>query len=154
TSLFAGLAFTVADLANGLSNATLAAQLELVQTELDAVFAAFPDFAGVQGHIGNALAAVREARATIGAATDLDAATAADIDFRLAQKELELQVASRKALSLVSRVIAANPELTRGGTTEVTVSAYLGGNVEIENLEFDLVTPAGWTVERTGDDTA
>src|SRR5690606_35531393 len=63
TSLFAGLAFTVADLANGLSNATLAAQLELVQTELDAVFAAFPDFAGVQGHIGNALAAVREARA-------------------------------------------------------------------------------------------
>ncbi|MFA5594497.1 MAG: PIG-L family deacetylase [Trueperaceae bacterium] len=153
TDLFAGLAFTVADLAEGLSNATLAAQLNQVQGEIDAIFAAFPDFAAVQGHITGALKGVREARAIIAAATDLDAATAADIDFRLAQKELELQVASRKALSLVSRVIAANPELTRGGSTEVTVSAYLGGNVDVQDLEFDLVTPAGWTVERTGDDT-
>lgn len=153
TSLFAGLAYTVADLAEGLSNATLAGQLKQVQAEIDATFAAFPDFAHVQGHIAGALTGVRAARATLAAADDVDAATAADIDFRLAQKELELQVASRKALSLVSRVIAANPELTRGGTTVVTVSAYLGGDVDVQDVELNLVAPAGWTVERTGDDS-
>lgn len=151
TDLFAGVPFTVADLAEGLGNATLAAQLRDVQAGIDAALAAYPDFAAVQGHLTTTLAKVREARATLAGASDVDAATADDIDFRLAQKELELQVASRRALSLVTRVIAANPELTRGGSTEVTVSAYLGGNVNVENLSFDLVTPEGWTVEATGD---
>ena len=86
-----------------------------VQDGIDAAFAAFPDFAAVQGHLSSTLAKVREAR-HLAAADDIDAATADDIDFRLAQKETELQVASRHALSLVSRVIAANPELVRGGT--------------------------------------
>ncbi len=152
TSLFAGLPFTVADLANGLEDEVLADQLNRLQAHIDNTFAAFPDFAAVQGHLTDALRTVRAARATL-TTSSIDAATAADIDFRLAKKELELQVASSKALSLVSRVIAATPELTRGGSTEVTVSAYLGGTVGIENLSFDLVTPAGWTVERTGDDT-
>src|SRR5690554_515644 len=151
TALFAGLPFTVADLAEGLANDTLAAQLVEVQDGIDAAFAAFPDFAAVQGHLSSTLAKVREARATLAAADDIDAATADDIDFRLAQKETELQVASRRALSLVSRVIAANPELVRGGSTEVTVSAYLGGDVDVEKVNFGLAVPSGWTVEPTGD---
>lgn len=146
TALFAGLAYTVGDLAAKVEDATLKGLLVDSQTAIDRALAAFPNFAAVQGDLGVALSTVRAARATL-AASDVDAATASDIDFRLAQKEVEIQAASRKALSLVTRVIAANPELTRGGTTEVTVSAYLGGNVAAENVRFDVVAPDGWTVE-------
>ena len=146
-SLFAGLAFTVADLADLVAGTELAEQLLAVQVAIDGAFAAFPDFAAVQGELGDALVSVREARASVAAASNLDSAVAADIDFRLAQKEIELQVASRQALSLVARVSAVNPELTRGGSTEVSVTAYLGGEVGVENVSFDLVTPAGWSVE-------
>lgn len=146
TSLFAGVPYTVADLAAKVDDATLAGLLIDAQAAIDRALAAFPNFDAVQGELTVALATVRAARATL-AASDVDAATAYDIDFRLAQKELELQVASRRALSLVTRVVAANPELTRGGTTEVTVSAYLGGNVDADNVTFAVVAPEGWTVE-------
>ncbi len=146
TSLFAGVPYTVADLAAKVDDATLAGLLTDAQAAIDRALAAFPNFDAVQGELTVALATVRAARATL-AASDVDAATAYDIDFRLAQKELELQVASRRALSLVTRVVAANPELTRGGTTEVTVSAYLGGNVNADNVTFAVVAPEGWTVE-------
>ncbi len=146
TSLFAGVPYTVADLAAKVDDATLAGLLTDAQAAIDRALAAFPNFDAVQGELTVALATVRAARATL-AASDVDAATAYDIDFRLAQKELELQVASRRALSLVTRVVAANPELTRGGTTEVTVSAYLGGNVDADNVTFAVVAPEGWTVE-------
>lgn len=146
TSLFAGVPYTVADLAAKVDDATLAGLLIDAQAAIDRALAAFPNFDAVQGELTVALATVRAARATL-AASDVDAATAYDIDFRLAQKELELQVASRRALSLVTRVVAANPELTRGGTTEVTVSAYLGGNVNADNVTFAVVAPEGWTVE-------
>ncbi len=146
TSLFAGIPYTVADLAAKVDDATLAGLLTDAQAAIDRAIAAFPDFGAVQGELTVALATVRAARATL-AASGVDAATAADIDFRLAQKELELQVASRRALSLVTRIVAANPELTRGGTTEVTVSAYLGGTVNADNVSFAVVAPEGWTVE-------
>lgn len=146
TSLFAGIPYTVADLAAKVDDAGLAGLLTDAQAAIDRAIAAFPDFGAVQGELTVALATVRAARAAL-AASDVDAATASDIDFRLAQKELELQVASRRALSLVTRVVAANPELTRGGTTEVTVSAYLGGAVNADNVTFAVVAPEGWTVE-------
>ena len=147
TSLFAGIPYTVGDLAANVANATVAGLLTDSQAAIDRALAAFPDFSAVQGHLTVAIATVRAARATLATVSDVDAAVASDVDFRLAQKEVELQAASRKALSLVTRVVAANPELTRGGSTEVTVSAYLGGNVNAENVTFDVVAPAGWTVE-------
>lgn len=146
TSLFAGIPYTVGDLAANVSDAKLAGLLTDAQTAIDRALAAFPDFAAVQGELTVATATVRAARAALAASSE-DAATVSDIDFRLAQKETELQNASRKALSLVTRVIAKNPELVRGGSTEVTVSAYVGGSVAAENVRFDVVAPEGWTVE-------
>jgi LmbE family N-acetylglucosaminyl deacetylase len=147
-SLFAGLSFTVADLAENVSDETLAGQLNDIQAAIDGAFKAFPDFTAVHESLETALGTTRAARETL-AGLDLDAAVARDLDFRLDKKELELQFASRRALSLVTRISAATPELTRGGSTEVTVSAYLGGGKNIENVSFSVVTPAGWTVEST-----
>ena len=148
-SLFAGLPFTVADLADGVADQTLAGQLGDIQASIDAAFAAFPDYAAVQGHVSDALVTTRAARETLAAlsAEEIDDAVRSDIDFRLAKKEGELQYASQAALSLVTRVIAGTPEMIRGGSSEVTVSAYIGGGVDVENVNLSVVAPEGWTVE-------
>lgn len=149
-ALFAGLPFTVADLATDLEDETLAGQLNEIQAGIDAAFAAYPDFAAVQAAVTDALVATRAARDTL-ADSDLAEDVRSDLDFRLKTKEDELQNASRAALSLVTRVVAATPELIRGGSSEVTVTAYLGGQVDADNVELDLVAPEGWTVEATGE---
>lgn len=146
TSLFAGIPYTVGDLAATVADAKLAQLLTDSQAAIDRALAAFPNFTAVQGDLTVALATVRAARAALAAGNE-DAAVASDVDFRLARKEVELQNASRQALSLVTRLVAKNPELVRGGSTEVTVSAYLGGDVTAENVRFDVVAPEGWTVE-------
>ena len=74
-----------------------------------------------------------------------------DLAFRLSIKETEFQHASTEALSLVTRLLPATPEMTRGGSNEVTLTAYLGGSLGVEDVTFDVVAPEGWTVERTGD---
>src|SRR5690554_2968392 len=109
-ALFAGLPFTVADLADGVADETLAGQLRSIQADIDAAFAAYPDFAAVHEAVASALVTVREARETLAGLTDMDEAVSSDLDFRLAKKEAELQYASQAALSLVTRVIVATPE--------------------------------------------
>ncbi len=153
-ALFAGLAFTVADLADDISDVTLAEQLRSIQADIDAAFGAYPDFAAVQAEVASALATVREARETLAgiSSDEIDDAVRSDIDFRLAKKETELQYASQTALSLITRVVATTPELVRGGSSEVTVSAYLGGGVDVDNVSIELIAPEGWTVEFAGEE--
>ena len=148
--LFAGLPFTVADLAEGLEDETLAGQLNDIQEAIDAAFEAYPNFADVHEAVADALVATRAAREAL-ADSDLDEDVRSDIDFRLETKEGELQYASQAALSLVTRVVAETPELIRGGSTDVTVTAYLGGQVDADNVELDLVAPDGWTVTASGE---
>lgn len=152
TSLLAGLADRVEDLADRVTDATLAGHIRDLQAAIDAAFDAFPDFAGVQGALQDALVSVRAARAALAGLDDADLAF--DLDFRLGIKESELQYASRVALSLVTRLVAATPELTPGGSTTVTLTAYLGSEHQVEGIELGIVAPDGWTVERTGDEPA
>ncbi len=149
TELFAGLPYTVADLADYVADETLAGHLRDAQEGIDAVFAAYPDFDGVQAAIEDAAVSVRAAQDALAALSDeeIDSAVRSDLAFRLDKKAMELNYASQAALSLVTRVIAATPELIRGGTTEVTVTAYLGGNTDVSNIELTVVAPEGWTVE-------
>ncbi len=149
--LFAGLPFTVADLAEGLEAEALAGQLNDIQSAIDAAFEAYPDFVAVHEAVADALVATRAARETL-AESDLEEDVRSDIDFRLETKEAELQYASQAALSLITRVIAETPELIRGGSTEVTVSAYLGGQVDADSVELDIVAPDGWTVTASGEE--
>ncbi len=156
TTLLAGLADRVEDLADHVADQTLAGHIRDLQAGIDAAFAAFPDFAGVQDALQDALVSVRAARATLAELADDEnhAHLAYDFDFRLGIKESELQYASRAALSLVTRVVAATPELTPGGSTTVTLTAYLGSDSSLDDIELSIVAPEGWTVERTGDEPA
>jgi LmbE family N-acetylglucosaminyl deacetylase len=149
-SLFEGLPQTVADLGGMVEDEALQGQLRGAQAAIDRALGAYPDFAAVHEAVREALTEVRAARETL-AGLGLDEETAYDLDFRLALKEAELQYASRSALSLVSRVTLANAELTRGGSTEVVFSAYLGGQTPVENVAFEIIAPEGWTVERLED---
>ncbi len=151
-ALFAGLPFTVADLADNVADATLISQLNDIQASIDAAFDAYPNFAEVQVAVSDALVSTRAARETLAGLSDVDDAVRSDIDFRLATKEAELQYASRAALSLVGRVAAGTPELIRGGSSEITVSAYLGGQTDVDNLALSIVVPEGWTVESLDED--
>ncbi len=144
--LFDGMPNNLGEYAELVDDETLAGHLEGAQAAIDEALAAFPDFVAVNEAVITALNEVRAARDAVEGA-DLDEEMAFDLDFRLAKKEDELQYASRTALSLVTRVVADNPELTRGGSTTVTVSAFLGGEVPVENVTIDLTAPEGWTVE-------
>src|SRR5690606_28460990 len=58
TSLFAGIPYTVGDLAANVANATVAGLLTDSQAAIDRALAAFPDFSAVQGHLTVAIATV------------------------------------------------------------------------------------------------
>ena len=145
--IFAGIARTVADLAEGLGDETLVEQLGELDAALTATVDAFPDFGAVAAQAAEALALTRSALDRV-ATAELDDATRADLTFRLETKAQELQYAAQHALSLVTRLDVANPELTPGGSTEVTLSAFLGGQTPAEDVALSLAAPEGWTVER------
>lgn len=149
--IFTGIARTVADLANGIDDEDVAAQLQELDAALVATVDAYPDFAAVADNAALALGLTRSTREAV-AASALDDASKSDIDFRLGIKEVELQYAAQSALSLVPRVELDNRELVAGGTTEATVTAFVGGEATAENVTLDLVVPDGWTVERVLED--
>lgn len=151
-SLFTGLPHTVASLAELVDDPTLQEQLRSAGAAIDSTFEAFPDFGAVHTSLVTALNDVRAARETLASLDTLDEELSYDLDFRLGIKEDELQYASRSALALIPRVTVMTPELTRGGSTEVIVTAYLGGETPVENVELDLVAPEGWQVERLADE--
>ena len=62
TSLFAGLPFTVGDLANEVEDTALQGHLTDAQAAIDAAFDAYPDFAAVQFALEAGLSAVRAAQ--------------------------------------------------------------------------------------------
>ena len=144
--LFSGIARTVADLAEGLED-DLATQLRELDTALTATVAAFPDFGAVAENAAAALQLTRSTREAV-ASAELDETTRSDLDFRLELKEQELQAAAQRALSLITRLSFDDPELVAGGSSEVTLSAFVGGQTPIEDVTLELVAPDGWTVER------
>ena len=146
-TIFTGIARTVADLAEGLEDETLATQLTDLDAALSAVVDAFPDFAAVASRAAEALELTRTTREAV-AASSLAEDTQRDLDFRLGIKEEELQYAARRALSLVARLTLADPEFVPGGSTEATLTAFVGGQTDVEAVALELVAPEGWTVER------
>src|SRR5690606_13515461 len=145
--IFTGIARTVADLATGLEDADVASRLQELDAALVATVDAYPDFAVVADNAALALSLARSTREAV-AASSLDEATKSDLDFRLGIKETELQYAAQSALSLVPRLELENRELVAGGSTEATLTAFVGGETPVENVTLDLVVPEGWTVER------
>ena len=154
TGMFDGLPFTLADLAATVPAGTLQVKLLRLHDQLQETIDAFPNAGRVNTAVTAALRTVRVARDLI-PETELDEEAAFDLDFRLGLKEAELQHAHRVSALLVPRLVASATELTRGGTAEFALTAYVGGRVPLENVSLDLVVPDGWTVERVdGDDAA
>ncbi|HET8985575.1 MAG TPA: PIG-L family deacetylase, partial [Trueperaceae bacterium] len=145
--IFTGIPRTVADLATGLEDEDVAASLRDLDAALVATVDAYPEFAAVVDNAAIALGLARAAREVV-AASSLDDATKSDIDFRLGIKEVELQYATQSALSLVPRLTLDNRELVAGGTTEATVTAFVGGQTAADDVTLELVVPEGWTAER------
>ena len=154
-AIFAGLPRTVGELADTVSDAQLAETLRSAQGGITAALESYPQYAVVASNVQQALMSIRAARQRLTEA-DLGEAQRLDLDFRLGNKEAQLQNALQQAVLLVTRLEAiaaedsdANPyELTRGGSTTVTLTAYRGGPVELENVTFELVVPEGWRAER------
>ena len=150
TDLFSGIARTVADLAEGLEDETLATQLRELDGALTAAVDAFPNFGAVAENVAAALELTRTTLETV-ASADLDETTKSDLTFRLETKEKELQAAAGRALSLVARLDFDDPELTAGSSAEVTLSAFVGGQTAVENVNLSIVAPEGWTVEQVAE---
>lgn len=153
TSMFEGLPQTLSDLADLVSNEPLQRALRQAHDFIGTALDAYPNYGEVNAALTAALGAVREARNLIEDA-ELDEEFAYDLDFRLKLKELDIQHAHRVSALLVPRLVASATELTRGSTTELTLTAYLGGRVPLENVKLDLRVPDGWVVEVLEDDTA
>lgn len=154
-SPFAGLPRTVGDLAAraaglgpGVSDVAVQEGLYRIQAAIDRAVAAYPDRGRVAEGLHLALEAVRSVRALLAPA--LDGEVAYDIDYRLAVKEEQLQAASAAAVGLAATVAAETWQAVRGQEVAFTVSAQVLGPVPVEQLQAELVAPAGWPLGQLG----
>lgn len=154
TEIFGGLPNTVGELADTVSDRELARRLRAAQDHIEDALAAYPSRVAVASSVQGALAEVRAALERL-PQVQMGSAARTDLTFRLSQKERELTNASRRAGLLITRLEVTEAEddepeytytLTPGASTSLTLSAYLGGEVEISDVRFELVAPQGWTV--------
>ncbi|MCG0239135.1 MAG: NEW3 domain-containing protein [Firmicutes bacterium] len=146
-SLFDGLPRTVGDLAERVEDRELKTMLQSLQEIIDAAVAAYPDYQRVSDLVHKGLNVVRQARARIAALAWADPELRDDLDHRLAVKEQQLARASRAAVLLVTRLTADTYEITRGASATLTLTAFVGGPVPLEDVRLELAAPAGWQVE-------
>ncbi|MEW8979951.1 MAG: NEW3 domain-containing protein [Symbiobacterium sp.] len=146
SSMFDGLPQTVGDLAGLVSDRSVASALQELQAHIDAALDAYPDNAAVARALRDALVSVRAARELVVSRIGLEDELGYDIDYRLAMKEKQIQRALAQSLLLVTRLQADEYELTRGGTATLTLTAYQGGKVPVENVRLSLEVPRGWRV--------
>lgn len=150
---FEGIAYTFEDLAKetetkGKDN-KVAKALRTLQTDADKVVRAYPGFAEVAKNVMQMKKDVQGALAEV-AASALDDATKYDLTYRLHVKEEQLNKAGMEAASLVVKLKPETGELVPGQTTKMTITAYNGGSVRLNNVQLKLNLPAGWTASAAG----
>jgi LmbE family N-acetylglucosaminyl deacetylase len=150
---FEGIAFTFEDLAREVTRqpgaGDIVADLRKLQREADQVIAAFPSFPAVAEEVHKMLGTVQGTIAKVQAA-QIDEAVKQDLLHRLAVKEKQLNKASLEALSLVVKVRPDTHELVAGQTTKISVTAYNGGSVPVEQVQLKLNLPHGWQAKPLG----
>ncbi len=147
-SLFDGLPTTLGELADRMDDAGVAEAMRAAHGDIDWALDAFPDNASVLAAVHSALGAVRRAVQGLATAGDDDRERAA---HRLALKERQLCHASRCAALLTARMGCDRPVVAAGDAVDVTLSAYLGGPVPLDEVSLSIATPRGWRVEQAGD---
>ncbi|MBO8165540.1 MAG: PIG-L family deacetylase [Brevibacillus sp.] len=153
TDFFEGIAFTFDDLANEVvgqqDGPMVAEELRALHKDAEEVIAAFPQFAEVAREVHEMKQHLEQAIANVKAA-QLDETTRADLLHRLAVKQEQLNRASAEAVSFVARLKPETGELVAGQTTTMTVTAYNGGSVKLNQVELSLHVPDGWKVKPLG----
>ncbi len=143
TDLFDGLPRTVGDLADICGDDATAAALRDTQRAIDDAFAAFPNNRQVARAVHAALAAIRDARKSLGLA---GTANGTEIDHRLWMKEQQLCRASAAACLLVAELRVEPLELVAGESAEADLTLYNGGPVELTDLSLAINTDKEWRV--------
>ncbi|WP_126428216.1 NEW3 domain-containing protein [Brevibacillus marinus] len=148
-SFFTGIAFTFADLAQEVAGKAggqaLAQGLRTLDEDARDVIAAYPRFADVAREVHEMKRDLERLAAAVEAA-QLDEATRTDLLHRLKLKARQLDKASAEAVSLVAKLRPQTGELVAGQTARMTVTAYNGGEVTLQQVELSLRVPAGWQV--------
>lgn len=144
---FDGIAFTFDDLAREVTlqpgQGSIVSDLRKLQREADQVIDAFPRFADVAREVHQMLATVQGTIARV-QASGMDETVKRDLLHRLAVKEQQLNKASLEALSLVVKLRPDTTQLVAGQTTRISVTAFNGGRVPVEQVQFRLNLPSGW----------
>ncbi|UFJ39380.1 NEW3 domain-containing protein [Brevibacillus humidisoli] len=151
---FDGIAYTFADLAQEVASKTggqQAAQgLRTLHKDAQEVMEAYPQFAEVAREVHEMKRDLEKTVAQV-EASQLDEATRIDLLHRLRVKAEQLDKASAEAVSLVAKLRPETGELVAGQTTKMTVTAYNGGSVKLNQAELRLNAPAGWQVKPLGE---
>ncbi len=145
--LFDGLPTTLGELADTVADATTADALREAQRHIDLALAAFPDNGRVLTALHAALGAVRQA---VHAMPSVSPADRQVIAHRLDVKERQICHASRCAALLVTRLESDRPVIAAGDEAELTLTAYLGGQVALAAVSLEVMAPRRWPVRQSG----
>lgn len=145
--LFDGLPTTLGALAETVADETTSEALREAQWQVDAALAAFPDNGLVLASIHGALGAIRQA---VHALPSVGPADRDAIAHRLDVKERQLCHASRCAALLVTRLDSDRPVAAAGDEVELTLTAYLGGQIALTAMSLEVVAPRQWPVAQSG----
>ncbi len=155
-SLFKGISFTFADLAQELETKgkdnKIVKDLKTLQKDADEVIAAYPNFVKVAREVHEMKADVQSAIGNV-QKSSLEASVKTDLLHRLSVKTGQLDKASQEASSVTVKVKPETGELVAGQKVKVAVTAHSGGRVGLSDLALKLNVPDGWTAKPTGEVT-
>ncbi|MDA8352940.1 MAG: NEW3 domain-containing protein [Firmicutes bacterium] len=143
SSIFEGIPVTFADLAASISETDLSKRLISLQKKLEAAQVAYPDRPAVTEKVQTALRMTRQLIETV-RSHQLNPHQKEDLLFRLQVKEKQLQKASAVASNITADLSVADPVLTRGDDTQVTLSLHNDSASDLTDLTIQPILPDGW----------
>src|SRR5699024_9045090 len=114
-----------------------------LQKKLEAAQVAYPDRPAVTEKVQTALRMTRQLIETV-RSHQLNPHQKEDLLFRLQVKEKQLQKASAVASNITADLSVADPVLTRGDDTQVTLSLHNDSASDLTDLTIQPILPDGW----------
>lgn len=149
-SLFGGVAFDFAEMAEQLTDTENSLRGDLIQLQknLEALVQKYPDRSAILGGAHDVLQQVNKVKNKV-INSKLNQDMKQELLFKLTVKEDQLAYVSEVASSIVVETKVSNPALVNNGVTDVNVRVYNGGTVELKNVKIALNLPYGWEITGT-----
>lgn len=146
--LFAGVPYNFSEWAQGLPKTEndLKVHFTKLQNKLDSIVSSYPSKEQVFENSQNALKEVRNLLNKTEQSKKLTSQLKNDLLHKLSLKEDQLQTASFVASQLDVSASSEFNILTKGQTTNVTVTLNNNGKQKLDNVNADLLVPDGWKV--------